>query len=66
MLCTHSAASVSKKTKQIDSSACAAGEFKVVKELDDALVKKEGKLSHVDLIPMLGLADTLKVCERGL
>mmetsp|Transcript_38273 Transcript_38273/g.78485 ORF Transcript_38273/g.78485 Transcript_38273/m.78485 type:complete len:480 (-) Transcript_38273:309-1748(-) len=35
-------------------------EFKVCKELDAALVKKEGKFSHVDLIPMLGLADTEK------
>eukprot|EP00960_Hanusia_phi_P062858 765283-Hanusia_phi.AAC.3 len=36
-------------------------EFKIVKELDAAAQKHEGKLSHVDLIPMLGLADT----ERG-
>ncbi|EKX49677.1 hypothetical protein GUITHDRAFT_67599 [Guillardia theta CCMP2712] len=36
-------------------------EFKIVKELDAAASKHEGKLSHVDLVPMLGLADT----ERG-
>jgi hypothetical protein len=34
-------------------------EFKTVKELD-SVVGKTGKLSHVDLVPMLGLADTEK------
>ena len=38
-------------------------EFKTVKELDDAISKKPGKLSHVDLVPMLGLADTIKGSE---
>lgn len=38
-------------------------EFKIVKELDDAIKKKEGFLSHVDLIPMLGLADSVKGAE---
>ena len=32
----------------------------VVREFDNALKKVPGKLSHVDLIPMLGLADTVK------
>ena len=36
------------------------GEFKIVKELDDAISRKPGKLSHVDLVPMLGLADSAK------
>jgi len=36
-------------------------EYKTVKELDDVVKKGEGKLSHVDLVQMLGLADT----DRG-
>ena len=36
------------------------GEFKTVKELDDAIQKKPSMLSHVDLVPMLGIADTEK------
>lgn len=32
-------------------------EFKTVKELDDVVAKVPGKLSHVDLVPMLGIAD---------
>jgi hypothetical protein len=35
--------------------------IQVVKELDDVVARQEGKLSHVDLVLMLGIADW----ERG-